>query len=580
MRKTVGAFTQCSSYISVIVVGLLLGLNVSCISSVKTGNPKSLQSYTPVDCLLPGRIHRIGRYNTFVGPKRLIKATAEQCVVKAGEYILHDPGDLNNILYQWLKQAKKGDAEAQYYAGMVYEQGPKGKPDFEKAAIWYRKSAEQGFTRAAFNLARLYKEGLGVKQSHAEAVKWTSQATGLKPEELEGIGYSPSHTRKKFQAPRIEIYDPPLTITRGQQIFTGAIDSPEVDRASLADVPTVTVAEDSQHISGRVLASAGLKAFTINGENIEVDEEKKFHALRPKPDPGSDRALVEILAIDRDDKETRLQFAITYGEEVTPIAPSISPQDLSEFGNYFALVIGNNEYNHWSHLSNAIPDAKAIGAVLKDRYGFTTTVLENADFEQIRNSLYQIIDKMTANDNLLIYYAGHGQRLESIDVGYWIPVDGHGTKSKKLQNWIRLREVVEAVEISSAKHILVIADSCFSGKLTRGEPQPPGAALTEAEQREANKKMARLRVRRALTSGGLHPVPDGGADGHSLFANELLNFLKRNRGVVNSNVLFNTVESRIINKSITQQRPTYDTIHLAGANSDGHFIFVPKSIAN
>ena len=62
-----------------------------------------------------------------------------------------------------------------------------------------------------------------------------------------------------------------------------------------------------------------------------------------------------------------------------------------------------------------------------------------------------------------------------------------------------------------AKHVLVISDSCFSGALI-------------AQQRSALPQDSRQKSRQILTSGGLHPVADGGSpDGrHSVFSYYLL----------------------------------------------------------
>ena len=52
------------------------------------------------------------------------------------------------------KQAKKGNAAAQFNLGICYEQGRGVEKDTKKAFEWYKKSAEQGFADAQYNLAR------------------------------------------------------------------------------------------------------------------------------------------------------------------------------------------------------------------------------------------------------------------------------------------------------------------------------------------------------------------------------------------------------------------------------------------
>jgi len=70
----------------------------------------------------------------------------------------------------WYRQrAEQGQADGQYYLGLMYALG-KGLPrDYQKAAMWFRKAAEQGYADAQFDLGRLYAVGDGVEQDIVEA---------------------------------------------------------------------------------------------------------------------------------------------------------------------------------------------------------------------------------------------------------------------------------------------------------------------------------------------------------------------------------------------------------------------------
>jgi TPR repeat protein len=69
--------------------------------------------------------------------------------------------------------AEQGDASAQLWLG-AYFAGGKGcvEPDFREAIKWYRKSAEQRNKQAAFTLAVMYLNGLGVSQDYVLAHMW------------------------------------------------------------------------------------------------------------------------------------------------------------------------------------------------------------------------------------------------------------------------------------------------------------------------------------------------------------------------------------------------------------------------
>jgi len=59
-----------------------------------------------------------------------------------------------------------------------WEQGKEAyeRKDYAGVAKWYRKAAEQGDTRAQYNLGLMYNNGQGVPRDDAEAVRWYRKA--------------------------------------------------------------------------------------------------------------------------------------------------------------------------------------------------------------------------------------------------------------------------------------------------------------------------------------------------------------------------------------------------------------------
>tara|TARA_B110000977_G_scaffold170989_1_gene222165 strand:- start:23 stop:295 length:273 start_codon:yes stop_codon:yes gene_type:complete len=58
--------------------------------------------------------------------------------------------------------AEQGNARAQYFLGLMYNEG-KGVPKDQKEAFkWYRLAADQGDASAQYNLALMYGNGVGV----------------------------------------------------------------------------------------------------------------------------------------------------------------------------------------------------------------------------------------------------------------------------------------------------------------------------------------------------------------------------------------------------------------------------------
>ena len=248
-------------------------------------------------------------------------------------------------------------------------------------------------------------------------------------------------------------------------------------------------------------------------------------------------------------------------------APANAALDV-DFGRYHALVIGINDYQNLPRLETAVNDASAVADVLRQKYGFEVELVLNPTRDDIIRILDRLRSELTEKDNLLLYYAGHGVLDVEADTGSWLPVDAEeGTRT----NWIPVSTVTGTVKAMSAKHVLVISDSCYSGALTRGVVVSTSAgAGREAELRRLSEK----RSRTALVSGGLEPVNDGGGDGHSVFTRALLTVLRTNAEVLDGHRLFTAIRRPVIVNA--EQTPRYADIRLAG-HDGGDFLFVPVS---
>jgi len=230
-------------------------------------------------------------------------------------------------------------------------------------------------------------------------------------------------------------------------------------------------------------------------------------------------------------------------------------------------VIGNNTYTDLSPLKTAVNDATAVADLLRTAYGFTVTLLSNATREEIITALDELRTTLTEQDNLLIYYAGHGMLDTSEERGYWLPVNAK--QGSRIQ-WISNTTITDALKAMAAKHILVVADSCYSGTLVRGIDvvRPPSGA----ERDTYLARLAQKRSRTVLTSGGLEPVSDSGGGGeHSVFAKALLTALQDNHDVLDGQQLFNLIRRPVILNA--SQTPEYTDIRYAG-HEGGDFLFV------
>ncbi len=240
-------------------------------------------------------------------------------------------------------------------------------------------------------------------------------------------------------------------------------------------------------------------------------------------------------------------------------------------GAYYALVVGIDEYPHWPVLRTAVNDARALDSVLRQRFGFQTTLLVNgaATRVNILNAFSDYRRRLRENDNLLIYYAGHGSR----DGGkaYWLPVDS-GPDS--IANWIIADDITNGVSVISARHILVISDSCYSGGISRA-----GAANTAPTDHNSYiQTMLKNKSRVLISSGRDEPVADGGSGGHSVFSNALLRGLNDTPDqLFTASTLFTGyIQESVIGGSA--QVPLYQIMQNSG-HEYGDFVFAARGAA-
>lgn len=264
------------------------------------------------------------------------------------------------------------------------------------------------------------------------------------------------------------------------------------------------------------------------------------------------------------DDSLALASAAPRGAETKPAAV---PSSIA-FGSYYALIIGIQNYQHLPKLQTTKRDADVVAQVLAQNYGFTVEKLMDATRRDILLSLSKFRRTLSAEDNLLIYYAGHGWLDKEADSGYWLPVD---SVTDNDVDWLSLSTLTSSVGALPAKHVMVVADSCFSGKLTRG-------VHLKVKSTNYLERIAAKRARVVITSGGLEPVLDsGGAGGHSVFAAAFLKALRENQSVMDGATLFTQIRRPVMLKA--SQTPEYADIRKAG-HDGGDFIFVRKNSKN
>ncbi len=389
-----------------------------------------------------------------------------------------------------------------------------------------------------------------------------------KPEESKALPVARAEVSTSA-GPWIEIIDPPLRPQRGSLM---------VVTRGLVEARTVV---------GKIHAPAGVLAFLVNDQDFTPEPDGTFKLKVPL---NGKETPVHLTAIDRRSRRTKLEFVIFQDVKEGAPVPIKADQTTEEgqrlaavlpreiFGGYYALIIGNNAYRHLPRLDTPIQDAKALAKVLSERYGFQTKLLLDATRYDILKALNEYRKTLTEKDNLLIYYAGHGTLEKVTERGFWLPVDA---ELENTANWVSNQDITDLLRIISAAHVMVIADSCYSGALTRSSVARLEAGMTPEKKAEWIKLVLKAKSRMALTSGGLNPVLDGGGGGHSVFAKALIQALERNHDILESFRLYTEVSALVADAARQQdfhQVPEFSPIRYAGHEA-GEFFFVPVESA-
>jgi hypothetical protein len=511
------------------------------VTAVTQDTTQRIAELQIVDCLLPGQARMLGN-TSYLTPRRPIRATAADCKIRGGEYVAYDRADYKTALNVWLAAAEAGDAEAQANVGEIFERGLGGQPNYASALIWYEKSAAQGNRRAQFNLGTFYEQGLGVEKDLITALNWYRSAWGLPVDEIGFKSYwekTASAEREQLQQEikqkenQIAVLNKQVAGLRKQEQRAGSTSTAKSD-------PTLIAQIDS--LQGLVKELSQQKQTTLaKAESIRLRQ-----PLRT---------------------EVRTESAAT--------AQPLSAGNY-QFGRFYALVIGDEQYQKIESLKTPINDADEVSSLLQSRYGFKVTQLRNADNIAIMEAINNLNSVLTEADNLLIYYAGHGSRTKAVglETGYWLPVNADAPPRDTY--WVSNDFVTRHISHFKAKRVLVVADSCYAGLLS----SEPGYLLLGANGSPSadyiRYKIDR-RARLLLASGGDRPVLDNGGGLHSVFAEAFISVLRDNTRLLTGPELFREVKGRVQKTADAlqfKQEPVYKAIKEAG-HEVGDFFFVP-----
>ena len=368
------------------------------------------------------------------------------------------------------------------------------------------------------------------------------------------------------------------TVYFKQKIVVDSLNIKYQTKSSYNDPPVVVITEPTVELKrgfkivetkritvrGKAIDPDGIFEIMVNGVEANVSEDGSFVASVPLKYGKND---LVVKATDIKEATSTKTFTI---KRKSPEVDEVIVENKNEtkidigFGKYHALIIGVSEYDDESVVDlsgEPTKDAQALVNVLTTMYGFdkvNVKVLKNPTRNEITRSFFDLRKKVSKNDNLLIFYAGHGNYDESSERGYWMPAN---VNMEYEENILLNTELVSYIKSINSKHTLLIADACFSGSIFNSR------SYTK-EEKSAQRKYS-LTSRKAITSGTLKTVPN-----KSVFIQYLLKKLKENQSkYLPTSKLFSMIEEPVLNNS--ENIPQRGVIHGTG-DEGGDFIFIKQ----
>ena len=323
--------------------------------------------------------------------------------------------------------------------------------------------------------------------------------------------------------------------------------------------------QTSYTITGFVGDNGSVPTVSINGEIVELTAPGEG-----APDLGAHTFAfsleVKVIAEEGDDRFI-IEAVDASGNKVAEerVVVLVAANRPKFKGDYYALIIGNGEYDSLPPLRTAVNDAKAMAEVLRRYYLFdekNIQLLFNATRRDILSALTKLKKSLGKNDRLLVFYSGHGYIDEVTGAGFWQAADADEFDDF---SWVSIDTVIRNIAGMIAKHVLVVADSAFPVAVNRGSHSAGKDRYFETIDSYLSRKL--------IISGGLEPLTAPISKDLSIFVYFLREALAENKDpYITSQQLFDRLSRKVA--TVMDQRPEWGTIAGARDEGSGEFTFI------
>jgi len=245
-------------------------------------------------------------------------------------------------------------------------------------------------------------------------------------------------------------------------------------------------------------------------------------------------------------------------------------RELFLYKDYYALVVGVGEYDHWTDLRRPVKDAEEI-AVALEKLGMNVNLLKNPTSGRLTSALNSLAyqDGKKKERAILFFFTGHGETETLVTgekLGYIVPKDCPRLDQDRdgfMDKAISMNDIETYAYKIRSKHVLMVFDSCFSGSLF---PSSKGVPLNISEK-------SNRAVRQFITAGNEEEQVLDDSIFKTCFIQGINGEADLNKdGYVTGSELGMYLDNTVVNQSGGNQHPQVGKIRHPKLNK-GDFIF-------
>tara|TARA_B100000029_G_C17554298_1_gene951197 strand:+ start:65 stop:1486 length:1422 start_codon:yes stop_codon:yes gene_type:complete len=259
------------------------------------------------------------------------------------------------------------------------------------------------------------------------------------------------------------------------------------------------------------------------------------------------------------------------------ITDPISGEKQTLYNKSWAVIIGIDDYQNVKPLDYCVSDANSIESIMIEKFGFDKDnifklVNQEATLNGIRNTFSKIMKEAGKDDQILIYFAGHGITEDLPDggeIGYLVPFDGK--EEEAYLTCLPMEELKTVSQRSSARQVMFLVDACHGGLAA------VNTRSVDSNSKDYIAKITKMKSRQIISAGGKDDkVVEKAEWGHSAFTYKLIHGLrdgladKDEDNIITASELYSFLRKSVTTLSGYIQTPRFNNL----SNDEGEYIFL------